>query len=150
MLQQNIKITLRWKKWSASLYLCFKCLFLRERERERQTDTEHKWGRGREREGDAESEIGCKLWAVNTEPDAGLEPTNREIMTLNQLSHPSAPMFIYFWERDRQSMSGGGAEKEGDAESEAGSRLWAVITEPEAGLKLSNHEIMWPEPKSGA
>ena len=31
--------------------------------------------------------------------------------------------FIYFWDRERQSMNGGGAEREGDTESEAGSRL---------------------------
>ena len=43
--------------------------------------------------------------------------------------------------RERQSASGGGAEREGDAESEAGSRLRAVSTEPEAGLELANHEI---------
>ena len=35
-----------------------------------------------------------------------------------------------------------GAEREGDRESEAGSRLQAVSTEPEAGLKPTNHEIM--------
>ena len=39
-------------------------------------------------------------------------------------------------------MSGGGAEREGDTESEAGSRLWAVSTEPDVGLKLMNHETM--------
>ena len=39
-------------------------------------------------------------------------------------------------------MSGGGAEKEGDTDSEAGSRLWAVSSEPNAGLKLTNCEIM--------
>ena len=50
-------------------------LFLRQRE------TEHEWGRVREREGDTESETGSRLWAVSTEPDAGLELTNREIMT---------------------------------------------------------------------
>ena len=38
-------------------------------------------GWGREREGDTESEAGFRLPAVSTEPDAGLEPTNREIMT---------------------------------------------------------------------
>ena len=54
-------------------------------------------------------------------------------------------MFIYFWDRERQSMSGGG-EREGDTESEAGSRLWAVSTEPNAGLELTNPEIMtWTE-----
>ena len=48
-------------------------------------------------------------------------------------------MFIYFWER--VSVSEGGAEREGDTESEAGSRLWAVITEPDMGLELGNREI---------
>ena len=53
-------------------------------------------------------------------------------------------MFIYFWER--QSVSGGGAERKGDAESEAGSRLSTVSTEPSAGLELTNGEIMtWAE-----
>ena len=43
-------------------------------------------------------------------------------------------------------MSWGGAEREGDAESEAGSRLQAASTEPVAGLELTNHEIMtWAE-----
>ena len=36
---------------------------------------------GGEREGDTESEAGSRLRAVSTEPDAGLEHTNREIMT---------------------------------------------------------------------
>ena len=35
----------------------------------------------RETEGDTESEAGSRLPGVSTEPDAGLEPTNREIMT---------------------------------------------------------------------
>ena len=39
-------------------------------------------------------------------------------------------------------MSRGGADKEGDTESEAGSRLRAVSTEPDAGLELTNREIM--------
>ena len=39
-------------------------------------------------------------------------------------------------------MSGGGAEREGDTKSKVGSRLWAVSTEPAAGLELTNHEIM--------
>ena len=38
-------------------------------------------------------------------------------------------------------MSGGGAEREGDTESKADSRLQAVSTEPDAGLKLRNCEI---------
>ena len=39
-------------------------------------------------------------------------------------------------------MTGGGAEREGDTESETGARLRAVSTEPDAGLKLTNREIM--------
>ena len=39
-------------------------------------------------------------------------------------------------------MSGRGAERVGDTESEAGSRLRAVSTEPHVELELSNHEIM--------
>ena len=49
-------------------------------------------------------------------------------------------MFIF--ERERQSMSKGGAEREGDTESEAGSRLRAVSTEPYAGPELTDREIM--------
>ena len=52
-------------------------MFLKERERE----TEHERGRGREREGDTESKMGSRLPAVSTVPEAGLELTNREIMT---------------------------------------------------------------------
>ena len=52
-------------------------LFLRERERERQRVS----GGGAEREGDTESKAGSRFRAVSTEPDTGLEPTNREIVT---------------------------------------------------------------------
>ena len=38
-------------------------------------------------------------------------------------------------------MSRGGAEREEDTESEAGSRLRAVSPEPDAGLELTNREI---------
>ena len=37
---------------------------------------------------------------------------------------------------------GGASEREGDTESKTGSRLRAVSTEPDAGLKLVNLEIM--------
>ena len=45
------------------------------------TETECKQRRGREREGVTESKGGSRLWAVSTEPDEGLEPTDRDIMT---------------------------------------------------------------------
>ena len=55
---------------------------------------------------------------------------------------------VYFWKREREkdSVSGEGAEIEGDTESEAGSGLWAVSTEPDVGLELMDCEIMtWAE-----
>ena len=43
-------------------------------------ETDHDLGRGRER-GRHRICNGSRLQAVGTEPDAGLEPTNREITT---------------------------------------------------------------------
>ena len=43
-------------------------------------ETECKWPRGRQRE-THNLEAGSRLRAVSTEPDAGLEPMDREIMT---------------------------------------------------------------------
>ena len=48
-------------------------------------------------------------------------------------------MFIFL--KERQGVSRGGAESEGDTESEAGSRPRAASKEPDAGLELMNHEI---------
>ena len=54
---------------------------------------------------------------------------------------------VYFiFETGRDSMNGGGSEREGDTESETGSRLWAVSAEPNAGLELTDLEIItWAE-----
>ena len=53
-------------------------------------------------------------------------------------------LMFYFWETERQNMSRGGAEREGDSRIQ--SRLWAVSTEPNVGLELTNREIMtWSE-----
>ena len=51
-------------------------------------------------------------------------------------------LFKHLFVFERQSSSWGGAEREGDAESEAGSRLRAVGTEPDAGLELTDRDIM--------
>ena len=52
-------------------------------------------------------------------------------------------VYLFFErETERQSMIGGGAEREGDTESKAGSRLCAVSTEPVVGLEPTNREIM--------
>ena len=50
--------------------------------------------------------------------------------------------FIFERERERQDASGLGAEREGDTDSEAGSRLRAASTEPDAGLELMSCEIV--------
>ena len=47
-------------------------------------------------------------------------------------------------ERERENTSWGGAEREGNTKSEAGSRLQAVSTEPNWGSELTNPEIMTP------
>ena len=51
-------------------------------------------------------------------------------------------LFLRERKRVRQSASRGGAEREGDTESEAGSRLQAVGAEPDVRLELTNREIM--------
>ena len=53
------------------------CSFFFFFERQRQSAS----GVGAEGEGGTESEAGFRLPDVSTEPDAGLEPTNREIVT---------------------------------------------------------------------
>ena len=69
---------------------------------------------------------------------------------LGGLSHLSTFYYfffnVYLLLRQRQRVNRGGAEREGDTESEAGSRFRAVSTEPDAGLQLTNREIMpWVE-----
>ena len=56
-------------------------MLLRERERERESERASLSGGRAEREGDTESEAGSRLPAVSTEPDAGLEPADDEIVT---------------------------------------------------------------------
>ena len=51
-----------------------------ETERETETETEDEQGRGKET-GRHRIRSSSRLRAVSTEPDAGLEPTNCEIMT---------------------------------------------------------------------
>ena len=58
-------------------------------------------------------------------------------------------MFIYFWERERQSTIGGGAEREKetqDPKQAPGPELSAHS--PMKGSNPQNAES-WPEPKSG-
>ena len=55
-------------------------------------------------------------------------------------------VLFYFWETEWDSMSGGGAEREGDTESKEDPRLQAVREEPDAGLEPTYCKIMtWAE-----
>ena len=55
-------------------------------------------------------------------------------------------MLIYFWERQRDRVQAEEGQRERDTESKAGSRLWAVSTQPDAGLELTNNKTMtWTE-----
>ena len=54
----------------------------------------------------------------------------------------NAYLFLREREREIQSANRGGAEREGNTKSKAGFRLQAVSTEPDAGLELTNHEII--------
>ena len=44
--------------------------------------------------------------------------------------------------RDRDTVRAGEGQREMETESEAGSRLCAVSTEPDAGLELTDRKIM--------
>ena len=77
-------------------------IYFREREREKQSMS----GGGAEKEGDTESETGSKLWAVSTEPNVGLELTDREIVTWAEVGRStdwatqaplSLPFLNYWW-----------------------------------------------------
>ena len=54
--------------------------------------------------------------------------------------------FIYYWETERDRAWVWEGQREGETESEAGSKLWAVSTEPDAGLELTTCKVMtWAE-----
>ena len=64
---------------------------------------------GEEREGDTECEAGSKLWAVSTEPHAGLELENREIMTWAEVGRltywaTQEPLYLFLLERTEFQM----------------------------------------------
>ena len=53
---------------------------------------------------------------------------------------------IYLFLKERDRVWVGQGQREMETESEAGSRLWAVSTEPDPGLELTDCEIMtWAE-----
>ena len=90
--------------------------------------TECEQGRGREREEDTESEAGSRFRADSIEPDAGLEPTNHEIMTLAEVGRstdgatPVPLNFVFF-----DSFGGSGGNK-GNLLTSSGTRNTGVGT----------------------
>ena len=119
------------------IYLFIFLTFIYFWDRERQSMN----GGGSEREGETESETGSRLWAVSTEPDAGLELTTREIMTwaevgpltdrATQAPHGSIylkDLFIYerVWGCKWGGRSGRGGQK-------IWSRLCVDSSEPDMG-----------------
>ena len=126
------------------LFLFLMFIYFWERE------TEHGQGRERER---GRHRIRSRLQAVSCQHRAQLrarthKPWDHDLSqsrTLNWLSHPGAPFLILLSVYSFLRV-GGGTEKEGDTDSKAGSRLWAVGTEPDVVLELTNCEIMtWVE-----
>ena len=69
------------------------------------------------------------------------------VSTNLRLSALSLKIFLMFiFEKERESASRIGAEREGGTKSKAGSRLWAFSTEPDSGLEPTNPEILtWAE-----
>ena len=48
---------------------------------------------------------------------------------------------LFIFKRDRDRASTGEEQRDRETESEVGSRLQAVSTEPDVGLELTSHEI---------
>ena len=119
-------------------------LFLTERE------TEHEQGRGRER---GRHRIGNRLQALSCQHRARRGARTHRLRdhdlgrsrTLNRLSHPGDPVFIFFnvFLFLREIESGRGTEREEDRGSKASSALTA---EPSVEPELTNCDIMtWAE-----
>ena len=71
--------------FSSLIFFIYIFLILFIFERERQTNRDRGWAGEGQRE--RESEASSRLWTVSTEPDAGLELRNREIMTWAKVGH---------------------------------------------------------------
>ena len=71
----------------------------------------------------------------------GTDPNLEELRSIQNV-FKFFNVYSFLRDGERQSVRGEGAEGEGDTGSEAGSRLRAVSTEPEAGLEPTNREIV--------
>ena len=79
-----------------------------------ETERDRAWTGEGQREGDTECETGSRLWAVSTEPDAGLKLTaltDREVMTWAEVGRltdwaTQAPPSLLFWSQAFGTLSG--------------------------------------------
>ena len=137
------------------IFLIFN-VYLLLRDRERQSMSMG----GVDRGGDTELEAGSKLWAVSTEPDARLNPTNCEIMPWAEVGRltnwaTQVPLYVYIFnvylflrDRDRMWVGEGQRDRETQNLKQApGSELSA-----QSPTRGSNWRTVrsWPEPKSDA
>ena len=111
-----------------------------ERERERGRESEHEQGRGRERGRDRESQAGSTPSAQS--PTQGSNSRYCEIMTLQCLFFFNFFNVLFVFETDRDSMNGGGAERE-----ETQNRKQAPVSElsaqsPARGSNSQSCEVM--------
>ena len=110
-------------KWLLNLFFYY-FLFWRQRE------TEHERGRGRERGRHTELETGSSLWTISLCVYPPESPFISVYLILCVWAHVMQMLssrvffffnffltFIYFWDRERQSMNGGGPEREGDTQN---------------------------------
>ena len=146
----------------SNLSIFFKCLFIYfERERESEQERES-WG-GAERENPKQAlcyqhrapcrALSWEPWdhnlSRNQQPDT--KPTEPPRLILKPkcvflIFKNFINVYLFLREQERQSLSGEGAEREGDTESEAESWLRAVTTGLNAALELRNSKIMtWAE-----
>ena len=82
-------------------------------------------------------ETAWNMWVPQTLKDGNSTNTTGSMVII-----PASLTYFLMFSFERERESRGGAGREGDTESEADSRLQAVITEPNTGLELTNCEIM--------
>ena len=121
-------------------------------------------GGSTEREEDTESEAVSRLWAVSTEPNTGLEPMNREIMTQAEVGRltdwaTQAPLLLLYFFKFIYFERGGETERERAQEGQRERERETQNSNQDPGSELSAQNLMqgsnpptarWLELKSDA
>ena len=106
-----------------------------------QRKTEHERGRGRER---GRHRIGNRLQAPSHHPRARRgarthRPRDGDLAEVGRLTDCATQVpqtFVYFWDRERQSLNGEGAEREGDTDLK---QAQALSCQPRAWRRARTH-----------